>query len=75
MKQAILGLDIAGTVQLVIFSQCHTLELFDMMSMTDKLIFEVVLNPVQNMGLKWDKLLGVTSDGAPAMAGEQKVMH
>lgn len=70
-----LGLDIAGTVQLVIFLQavdniCYTLELLDMMSTTDKLIFEV-----ENMGLKWDKLLGGTSDGAPAMAGEQKVMH
>lgn len=77
MKQ---GLAIAGTVQLVIFLQavdniCNTLELLDRMSTTDKLIFEVVLNTVEKMGLKWDKRLGVTSNGAPAMAGEQKVMH
>lgn len=57
MKQ---GLAIAGTVQLVIFLQavdniCNTLELLDRMSTTDKLIFEVVLNTVEKMGLKWDK--------------------
>ncbi|CAF93264.1 unnamed protein product [Tetraodon nigroviridis] len=26
------------------------------------------------MGLKWDKLCGVTTDGAPAMTGERKGM-
>ena len=26
------------------------------------------------MGLGWDKLCGVTTDGAPAMAGERKGM-
>lgn len=69
-------------MQLVIFLQavdniCYTqlYELLDMMSTTDKRIFEVVLNTVEKMVLKWDKLLGVTSDGAPALAGEQKVMH
>lgn len=46
-----------------------------MMSTTNKLIFEVVLDTVEKMGLKWDKLCGVTSDGALAMAGEQKEMH
>lgn len=37
-------------------------------------IFEAVLEAVEKMGLKWDKLCGVTTDGAPAMTGERKGM-
>lgn len=37
-------------------------------------IFEAVSEAVEKMGLKWDKLCGVTTDGAPAMTGERKGM-
>ena len=37
-------------------------------------IFEAVSNAIDKMGLKWDKLGGVTMDGAPAMTGEHKGM-
>lgn len=35
-------------------------------------IFEAVSEAVEKMGLKWDKLCGVTTDGAPAITGEHK---
>uniref|UniRef100_A0A3B3XNZ9 DUF4371 domain-containing protein n=1 Tax=Poecilia mexicana TaxID=48701 RepID=A0A3B3XNZ9_9TELE len=41
---------------------------------TGKDIFEAVSEAVEKMGLKWDKLCGVTTDGAPAMTGERKGM-
>uniref|UniRef100_A0A3B4VC50 SPIN-DOC-like zinc-finger domain-containing protein n=1 Tax=Seriola dumerili TaxID=41447 RepID=A0A3B4VC50_SERDU len=37
-------------------------------------IFEAVSEAAEKMGLKWDKLCGVTTDGAPAMTGERKGM-
>jgi len=55
-----------------------TEELLDMMSLkgttTGKYIFEAVSEAVEKTGLKWDKLCGVTTDGAPAMTGERKGM-
>ncbi|XP_065811264.1 general transcription factor II-I repeat domain-containing protein 2-like [Labrus bergylta] len=52
--------------------------LLDMMSLkgttTGKDIFEAVSEAVEKMGLKWEKLCGVTTDGAPAMTGERKGM-
>lgn len=41
---------------------------------TGKDIFEAVSDAVEKTGLKWDKLCGVTTDGAPAMTGERKGM-
>ena len=37
-------------------------------------IFEAVSDAIDKMELKWDKLCGVTMDGAPAMTGECKGM-
>lgn len=37
-------------------------------------IFDAVSEAVEKMGLKWDKLCGVTTDGAQAMTGERKGM-
>lgn len=37
-------------------------------------IFEAVSDSIDKTGLKWDKLCGVTTDGAPAMAGARKGM-
>ncbi|XP_051999459.1 general transcription factor II-I repeat domain-containing protein 2 [Xyrauchen texanus] len=57
---------------------CCTEELLDMMSLkgttTGRDIFEAVSEAVEKMGLKWDKLCGVTTDGAPAMTGDRKGM-
>ncbi|XP_014678067.1 PREDICTED: general transcription factor II-I repeat domain-containing protein 2A-like [Priapulus caudatus] len=39
---------------------------------TGKDIFEAVSDAVDKMKLKWDKLCGVTTGGAPAMTGERK---
>uniref|UniRef100_A0A3B3UV06 DUF4371 domain-containing protein n=1 Tax=Poecilia latipinna TaxID=48699 RepID=A0A3B3UV06_9TELE len=76
--------DATDTAQLLIFLRgvddnfCCTEELLDMMSLkgttTGKDIFEAVSEAVEKMGLKWDKLCGVTTDGAPAMTGERKGM-
>lgn len=41
---------------------------------TGKDIFEVVSDAVEKVGLKWDKLCGVTTDGALAMTGKHKGM-
>lgn len=41
---------------------------------TGKDIFEAVSEAVEKMELKWDKLRGVTTDGAPAMTGEHNGM-
>ncbi|KAK2856688.1 hypothetical protein Q5P01_005423 [Channa striata] len=57
---------------------CCTEELLDMMSLkgttTGGNIFDAVSEAVEKMGLKWDKLCGVKTDGAPAMTGERKGM-
>eukprot|EP00066_Takifugu_rubripes_P018159 XP_011607425.1 PREDICTED: general transcription factor II-I repeat domain-containing protein 2-like [Takifugu rubripes] len=76
--------DATDTAQLFIFLRgvddnfCCTEELLDMMSLkgttTGKDIFEAVSDAVEKTGLKWDKLCGVTTDGAPAMTGERKGM-
>lgn len=76
--------DATDTAQLLIFLRgvddnfCCTEELLDMMSLkgttTGRDIFEAVSEAVEKMGLKWDKLCGVTTDGAPAMTGERKGM-
>lgn len=72
------------TAQLLIFLRgvdnnfCITEELFDHGSLkgttTSKDIFEAVSDAIDMMGLKRDKLCGVTTDGAPAMTGERKGM-
>nr|XP_020481138.1 general transcription factor II-I repeat domain-containing protein 2-like [Monopterus albus] len=76
--------DATDTAQLLIFLRgvddnfCCTEELLDMMSLkgttTGGNIFDAVSEAVEKMGLKWDKLCGVTTDGAPAMTGERKGM-
>ncbi|XP_030613825.1 general transcription factor II-I repeat domain-containing protein 2 [Archocentrus centrarchus] len=76
--------DATDTAQLLIFLRgvddnfCITEELLDLRSLkgttTGKDIFEAVSDAVDNIGLKWDKLCGVTTDGAPAMTGERKGM-
>ncbi|XP_051950664.1 general transcription factor II-I repeat domain-containing protein 2-like [Xyrauchen texanus] len=76
--------DATDTAQLFIFLRgvddnfCCTEELLDMMSLkgttTGRDIFEAVSEAVEKMGLKWDKLCGVTTDGAPAMTGDRKGM-
>uniref|UniRef100_A0A3P9HRP4 DUF4371 domain-containing protein n=1 Tax=Oryzias latipes TaxID=8090 RepID=A0A3P9HRP4_ORYLA len=73
-----------GATQLLIFLRgvndnfCCTEELLDMMSLKGRTtggnIFDAVSEAVEKMGLKWDKLCGVTTDGAPAMTGERKGM-
>ena len=72
--------DTADTAQLLIFLRgvddnfCITEELFDLRSLkgttTGKNIFKAVFDAIDKMGLKWDKLCGVTTDGVPAMTGE-----
>ncbi|XP_072221995.1 general transcription factor II-I repeat domain-containing protein 2 [Leuresthes tenuis] len=51
-------------------------ELLDLRSLkgttTGKDMFEAVSDAIDKMDLKWDKLCGVTTDGAPAMTGERK---
>lgn len=53
-----------------------TEELLDMMSLKGttmgKYTFEAVSEAVEEMGLKWDELCGVTADGSPAMTGERR---
>ena len=53
-------------------------ELLDLRSLkgttTGKDIFEAVSNAIGRIELKPDKLCGVTTDGAPAMAGQKKGM-
>ncbi|XP_042272649.1 general transcription factor II-I repeat domain-containing protein 2-like [Thunnus maccoyii] len=55
-----------------------TEELLDLQSLkgttTGKDIFEAVSDSIDQAGLQWDKLCGITTDGAPAMTGEHKGM-
>ncbi|XP_067945214.1 general transcription factor II-I repeat domain-containing protein 2B-like [Watersipora subatra] len=55
-----------------------TEELLDLKSLkgttTGMGIFEAVSDSIDKMGLQWDKLCGVITDGAPAMAGAHKGM-
>ena len=76
--------DAGDTAQLLIYLRgvddnfCITEELLDIRSLkgttTGKDIFKAVSDAIDKMGLKWDKLCGVTTDGAPAMRGERKGM-
>ena len=76
--------DATDTAQLLIFLRgvddnfCCTEELLNMMSLkgttTGNDIFKAVSEAVKKMGLEWDKLCGITTDGAPAMVGECKGM-
>ncbi|XP_067933366.1 general transcription factor II-I repeat domain-containing protein 2-like [Watersipora subatra] len=76
--------DATDTAQLLIFLRGVdenfgvTEELLDLKSLkgttTDMDIFEAVSDSIDKMGLQWDKLCGVTTDRAPAMAGEHKGM-
>ncbi|KAF6339741.1 hypothetical protein mRhiFer1_008020 [Rhinolophus ferrumequinum] len=74
--------DATDTAQLLIFLRgvdnnfCVMEELLDLSSLntttTGKDIFEAVSNAIDKIGLKGDKLCGVTTDGAPAVTGERK---
>ncbi|XP_063735205.1 general transcription factor II-I repeat domain-containing protein 2-like [Eleginops maclovinus] len=73
--------DTSDTAQLSIFirgvdsSLCVTEEFFGLRSMhgttTGKDLFEEVSRCVDKMGLPWDKLVGLTTDGAPAMCSQK----
>ena len=73
--------DTSDTAQLSIFirgvdsSLCITEELLGLKSMhgttTRKEIFEEVSKCVTEMKLPWDKLVGLTTDGVPAMCGKR----
>ena len=73
--------DSSDTAQLSIFirgvdsSLCVTEEFFGLYSMhgttTGEDLFEEVSRCVDKMGLPWDKLVGLTTDGAPAMCGRK----
>lgn len=76
--------DATDIAQLLIFLRgvdenfAVTEELLDLKSLkgttTGMNIFEAVSDSIDKTGLKWDKLCGVTTDGAPAMAGAHKGM-
>ena len=69
--------DTSDTAQLSIFIRgvdptlCVTEELLGLKSMhgttTGKDLFEEVSKCINEMGLPWDKLVGLTTDGVPAM--------
>ncbi|KAK0133129.1 General transcription factor II-I repeat domain-containing protein 2 [Merluccius polli] len=73
--------DTSDTAQLAVFIRgvdsnlCVTEELLGLKSMngptTGKEIFEEVSKCVTEMKLTWDKLVGLTTDGAPAMCGQK----
>lgn len=73
--------DISDTAHLSIFVRgvdsnlCVTEELLGIKSMhsttTGKDIFEEVAKCVNEMGLSWEKLVSLTTDGAPAMCGQR----
>ena len=76
--------DATDTAQLLIILQgiddnfCITEELLDLSSLkgttTGKDMFEAMSDSIDKKGLQWEKLCGVTTDRAPAMAGERKGM-
>lgn len=73
--------DTSDTAQLSIFirgvdsSLCVTEELLGLKSIhgttTGKYIFEELSKCITEMSLPWDKLVGVTTDGVPAMCGRK----
>ncbi|XP_068580201.1 general transcription factor II-I repeat domain-containing protein 2-like [Cebidichthys violaceus] len=73
--------DTSDTAQLSVFirgvdsSLCVTEEFLGLHPMhgrtTGKDLFEEVSRCVDKMGLPWDKLVGLTTDGAPAMCGQK----
>lgn len=73
--------DVKDTAQIVIFIRgmdsnlCITWELLDVKSMhgtkSDKDIFQNVCLSVTDMKLPWDKQIGLTTDGVPAMCGRK----
>ena len=73
--------DTSDTAQLSIFIRgvdstlCVTEELLGLKSMhgttTGKDLFEEVSKCINEMGLPWDKLVGLTTDGVPAMCGKK----
>lgn len=72
--------DATGSTQLLISLRwvddnvCIMEQLLDLRSLkgtaTGKDNFEAVSDAIDRMGLKWDKLWGVSRDGAPAMTGK-----
>ena len=76
--------DATDTAQLLIFLRgiddnfCITEELLDLSNLKGttmgKDMFEAVSDTIDKILLKWSKLCGVTTDKAPAMAGERKAM-
>ncbi|CAM1293789.1 Uncharacterised protein r2_g304 [Pycnogonum litorale] len=78
--------DATDTAQLLIILRgvddnfCVKEELLDLRSLKGttyrkgKDIFETVSDAIDQMGLEWDKMCGVTTDGAPAMKGDRKGM-
>ena len=73
--------DASDTAQLAVFicgvdlNLCIMEELLELKSMhvttTGKEIFEEVSKRVTEVKLPWDKLMGLTTDGAPVMCGQQ----
>ena len=70
------------TAQLLIFCRVNdnfycTKEMLDMMSLqstTDPNIFGAMSKAVEKIALKWDKICGVTVNGASTMTGEREGM-
>ncbi|XP_073470399.1 general transcription factor II-I repeat domain-containing protein 2-like [Aquarana catesbeiana] len=75
------SMDLSDTVQLLIFMRGVddemnvTEELLDLQSLTDqtrgKDLFVSVSSAIDDIKLPWNKLTGIITDGAPAMAGER----
>jgi hypothetical protein len=74
--------DISSTAQLVIYLRGVDIDLsvtedfMDMISMTDTTtradILLAVEEAIDGMGLTWERLTSVTTDGAPAMRGDRR---
>lgn len=67
--------DTSDTAQLSIFSLSITEEFFALRLMhgttTGQDLYAEVSRCVTDMGLTWEKLMGLTTDGAPAMCGHR----